>query len=49
MDPTVYVDWNALAARALLRAAPVLLRPELTERAVELLDDWPTSRPPSEV
>ncbi|MCX6373984.1 MAG: DUF255 domain-containing protein [Actinobacteria bacterium] len=37
VDPTVYVDWNALAARALLRAAPVLQRPELTERAVELL------------
>jgi len=37
VDPTVYVDWNALAARALLRAAPVLRRPELTERAVELL------------
>src|SRR5450830_291812 len=37
VDPTVYVDWNALAARALLRAAPALQRPELTERAVELL------------
>jgi uncharacterized protein YyaL (SSP411 family) len=37
VDPTVYVDWNALAARALLRAAPVLQRPELTERAVEVL------------
>jgi len=37
VDPTVYVDWNALAARALLRAAPVLQRPELTDRAVELL------------
>ena len=38
IDPTVYVDWNALAARALLRAAPVLRRPELADRAVELLD-----------
>jgi len=37
VDPTVYVDWNALAARALLRAAPALQRPDLTERAVELL------------
>jgi len=38
VDTTVYVDWNALAARALLRGAPVLQRPELAERAVELLD-----------
>jgi uncharacterized protein YyaL (SSP411 family) len=38
IDPTVYVDWNALAAKALLRAAPVLGRPELADRAVELLD-----------
>ena len=38
VDPTVYVDWNALAARALLRAAPILGRPELTERALRLLD-----------
>ncbi|MCX6362735.1 MAG: DUF255 domain-containing protein [Actinobacteria bacterium] len=37
VDRTVYVDWNALAARALLRAAFVLRRPELTERALELL------------
>jgi len=37
VDPTVYVDWNALAARALLRAAPVLQRSQLTEHAVELL------------
>ena len=29
VDPTVYVDWNALAARALLRGASVLGRPEL--------------------
>ena len=37
VDPTVYVDWNALAARALLRAAPVLGRPELADRALRLL------------
>ena len=38
VDLTVYVDWNALAAHALLRAAPVLRRPELVARALELLD-----------
>ncbi len=38
VDPTVYVDWNALAARALLRAAPILGRPELAGHAVRLLD-----------
>jgi len=38
VDPTVYVDWNALAARALLRGAHVLERPELAERAGLLLD-----------
>ncbi len=38
VDPTVYVDWNALAARALLRAAPILERPELVDRALELLE-----------
>jgi len=38
IDPTVYVDWNALAARALLRAAPLLSRPELSARALKLLD-----------
>jgi hypothetical protein len=37
VDTTVYVDWNALAARGLLRAAAILRRPHLTERAVELL------------
>jgi hypothetical protein len=37
VDRTAYVDWNALAARALLRAAPVLRRPELAEHAVESL------------
>ena len=31
VDLTVYVDWNALAARALLRAALVLQRPEATQ------------------
>jgi hypothetical protein len=45
VDPTVYVDWNALAARALLRAAPVLGRPELVGLAVRLLDHlWATAR-----
>jgi uncharacterized protein YyaL (SSP411 family) len=38
VDRTVYVDWNALAARALLRAAPLLRRPELVARALELLE-----------
>ena len=38
VDRTVYVDWNALAARALLRAAPILGRPELTDRSLQLLD-----------
>ena len=38
VDPTVYVDWNALAAQALLRAAPVLGRPDLTDRALRLLE-----------
>jgi len=38
VDPTVYVDWNALAARAMLRAAPVLERPDLADRAVGLLE-----------
>jgi len=37
IDSTVYVDWNALAARALLRAAPLFGRPELAERATETL------------
>jgi uncharacterized protein YyaL (SSP411 family) len=37
IDPTVYVDWNALAARVLLRAAPLLERSELTERATVTL------------
>ena len=38
VDPTVYVSWNAAAARALLRGAPVLERPELAARALELLE-----------
>jgi uncharacterized protein YyaL (SSP411 family) len=45
VDPTVYVDWNALAVRALLRAAPVLERPKLTDRAVALLERlWKEAR-----
>ncbi len=43
VDPTVYVDWNALAARALLRGAPILERAELTDHAVRLLDHLHTS------
>ena len=38
IDPTVYVDWNALAARALLRGASVLGRPELAGSATDLLN-----------
>jgi hypothetical protein len=38
VDPTVYVDWNSLAARALFRAAPILRRPELADRALRLLE-----------
>lgn len=38
VDPTIYVDWNALAARALLRAATVLDRADLGDRALLLLD-----------
>ena len=38
VDRTVYVDWNALAARALLRAATLLERPQLAARATELLE-----------
>ena len=45
VDPTVYVDWNAHAARALLRASTVLERPELADRAVLLLDRlWKDAR-----
>ncbi len=45
IDTTVYVDWNALAAQALLRGACVLARPELAESAVALLDHlWDHAR-----
>ena len=45
IDTTVYVDWNALAARALLRAATVLDRSELTASATALLDHlWTHAR-----
>ena len=45
VDPTIYVDWNALAARALLRGAAVLSRPELAERAVRQLENlWASAR-----
>ena len=46
VDPTIYVDWNALAARALLRAAPILGRPELADRALQLLDHLVRRGPP---
>jgi hypothetical protein len=38
VDPTVYVDWNALAARALFKAAAAFRRPELADRAIRLLE-----------
>ncbi|HSL96779.1 MAG TPA: DUF255 domain-containing protein, partial [Thermoleophilia bacterium] len=38
IDTTVYVDWNALAARALLRGASVLARPQLADHALALLE-----------
>lgn len=45
VDRTVYVDWNALAARALLRGAALLQRPELADRAVALLQHlWAVAR-----
>ena len=45
VDPTVYVDWNALAARALLRASTALERPELADPAVLLLERlWKDAR-----
>ncbi len=37
VDATVYVDWNALAARALMRGATLLERPGLAARALETL------------
>jgi uncharacterized protein YyaL (SSP411 family) len=45
VDPTVYVDWNALAARALLVAGPMLGRAEFSERAVLVLERlWKDAR-----
>ena len=45
VDPTVYVDWNARAAQALIRAAVVLERPEMAEQALKLLDGlWDSAR-----
>jgi uncharacterized protein YyaL (SSP411 family) len=45
VDATVYVDWNALAARALLRGAALLGRPELAGRALATLGFiWETAR-----
>jgi uncharacterized protein YyaL (SSP411 family) len=38
VDRTVYTDWNALATRALLRAATVLERAELAAAALACLD-----------
>ena len=38
VDPTVYVDWNALATRALLRASTRLARADLGVRALETLE-----------
>jgi uncharacterized protein YyaL (SSP411 family) len=38
VDPTVYVDWNALAASGLLRAAQLLAQPEFAEPALTALD-----------
>jgi uncharacterized protein YyaL (SSP411 family) len=44
IDPTVYVDWNARVAQALIRAAVVLERPELAQQAIALLDGlWDTA------
>ncbi|MGZ4198838.1 MAG: thioredoxin domain-containing protein [Thermoleophilia bacterium] len=39
IDHTVFVDANALAARALLRAATLLDRPDLLESALAMTDD----------
>jgi uncharacterized protein len=38
LDTTVYVDWNALAAGALLRASVLLDRPDLADAATATLD-----------
>jgi len=44
VDPTVYVDWNALAARALLQAATLLEDEAPAERALLVLDRlWDTA------
>ena len=45
VDPTVYVDWNALAVRALLRASSRLARADLAGRALETLEFlWTVAR-----
>ena len=45
VDPTVYVDWNALAAGSLLRAAQLLHEPALAEPALAALDTlWDGAR-----
>jgi uncharacterized protein YyaL (SSP411 family) len=45
IDRTVYVDWNALAAGALLRGSYLLDRPELVDTALAALDHlWDTCR-----
>ena len=45
IDRTVYVDWNALAASALLRGSYLLDRPELVDTALATLDHlWDTCR-----
>ena len=45
LDRTVYVDWNALAVRALLRASAVLQRPELAQQGLATLTYlWQTRR-----
>jgi uncharacterized protein YyaL (SSP411 family) len=47
IDRTVYVDWNALAASALLRGSYVLDRQELVDTALATLDHlWDTCRAP---
>jgi len=44
IDGTVFVDWNGLAVRTLLRASVVLDRPDLAQRAFTVLDGlWETS------
>jgi uncharacterized protein YyaL (SSP411 family) len=36
-DPTIFANWNAMAVSALLKAAVVLQRPELSQRALATL------------